>query len=517
MYRASIAVSGLLALILTAVVPASAATWYADPVNGSPSGDGSAANPWPTLKWIIDNKKVESMKPKSYPYAYGDPLVAFNVGAPVQPGDTIELLSGDHGAVYAQGYFNPDWVTLRAAAGHTPVVQRFQFRGGRKWRIDGVTVSQEPYATPGTDTAVDFENHSWHGPTYDCIIENCHIYSVDNTRNFTADDWLTKTFATGVNARGPRTIVRHNTIRNIKMGIIATADDCLIETNTLIGIGHDGLRSSGDRIVWQYNRLSDFVNIDDNHDDGLQMYRPNGVPHVGVVIRGNVFDSRVIPGRPLSNSTHGIGCFDGPYVDCIVANNVVLNHHYHGITLSDAQGCIIVNNTSLDPTRTNSTGIRTPDRYTVSRDNIIRNNLSYVVQGPNPAAGNISDHNITLTDALSDTIFVDWRTGDVRLAADSPAIDAGSADLAPDVDVDLVARPQGEGYDIGAYEYVAAAPLPGDADNDGDVDLDDFALLKTNFGAGPNATWGQGDFDGDGDVDLDDFAILKTNFGAAGR
>jgi hypothetical protein len=55
--------------------------------------------------------------------------------------------------------------------------------------------------------------------------------------------------------------------------------------------------------------------------------------------------------------------------------------------------------------------------------------------------------------------------------------------------------------------------LPGDADEDGDVDLDDFILLKRNFGITSGATWRQGDFDGDGAVTLDDFGILKNNFG----
>ncbi len=54
----------------------------------------------------------------------------------------------------------------------------------------------------------------------------------------------------------------------------------------------------------------------------------------------------------------------------------------------------------------------------------------------------------------------------------------------------------------------------GDCDGDGDVDLDDFAIVKLNFGrSGVTAGAAEGDLDGDGDVDLDDFAILKTTFG----
>ncbi|MFW6153962.1 MAG: chitobiase/beta-hexosaminidase C-terminal domain-containing protein [Planctomycetota bacterium] len=60
---------------------------------------------------------------------------------------------------------------------------------------------------------------------------------------------------------------------------------------------------------------------------------------------------------------------------------------------------------------------------------------------------------------------------------------------------------------------IASAARPSDADGDGDVDLDDFVILKTNFGATSGATQAEGDFDGDGDVDLDDFVILKTHFG----
>jgi len=52
--------------------------------------------------------------------------------------------------------------------------------------------------------------------------------------------------------------------------------------------------------------------------------------------------------------------------------------------------------------------------------------------------------------------------------------------------------------------------LPGDLDKDGDVDIFDYNLLITNFGAtGDNPA----DIDGDGDVDIFDYNILISNFG----
>jgi hypothetical protein len=52
--------------------------------------------------------------------------------------------------------------------------------------------------------------------------------------------------------------------------------------------------------------------------------------------------------------------------------------------------------------------------------------------------------------------------------------------------------------------------LLGDADLNGVVDAADYIALKLNMGKMGNAVLADGDFNGDGDVDLDDLAILQA-------
>ncbi len=68
------------------------------------------------------------------------------------------------------------------------------------------------------------------------------------------------------------------------------------------------------------------------------------------------------------------------------------------------------------------------------------------VQGGNTAGlDNIED----------DPLFVDPANGDYSLQASSPCIDKGTDVEAPGMDILGVARPQGLGFDMGAYEYAA--------------------------------------------------------------
>lgn len=58
--------------------------------------------------------------------------------------------------------------------------------------------------------------------------------------------------------------------------------------------------------------------------------------------------------------------------------------------------------------------------------------------------------------------------------------------------------------------------LQGDINGDGAIDLADFNILKTNFGANgaPGSIDALGDANSDGTINLADFNLIKTNFGA---
>jgi len=63
--------------------------------------------------------------------------------------------------------------------------------------------------------------------------------------------------------------------------------------------------------------------------------------------------------------------------------------------------------------------------------------------------------NVTVQDGCQtgDPLFVDMINGNYRLQPESPCIDAGTSAGAPGDDIEGVTRPQGAGYDMGAYEF----------------------------------------------------------------
>ncbi len=55
-------------------------------------------------------------------------------------------------------------------------------------------------------------------------------------------------------------------------------------------------------------------------------------------------------------------------------------------------------------------------------------------------------------------------------------------------------------------------PLPGDANGDGKVDINDLTIVLAHYGQ-TGMTWSQGEFTGDGTVDINDLTIVLAHYG----
>ncbi|MCG8347220.1 MAG: PKD domain-containing protein [Chloroflexales bacterium] len=109
--------------------------------------------------------------------------------------------------------------------------------------------------------------------------------------------------------------------------------------------------------------------------------------------------------------------------------------------------------------------------------------------------------------------FVDMPNGDLHLTEDSPAIDQG-LDVGVTADRDGMPRPQGKGFDIGAFEYVTETAIGGlVASNDSPTDLGSTTTFTATVDQGTNIryTWDFGDGQSDtGAVVSHDYAAIGT-------
>jgi hypothetical protein len=184
--------------------------------------------------------------------------------------------------------------------------------------------------------------------------------------------------------------------------------------------------------------------------DGILFGRDSGT---GFLAYNNVVYRTADPSLrgPITSSGSGGGCirFDSPNLVARVYNN----------TFAD---CAVDN----DP---DSGGIRFQRAKEITLVNNIISGKHYVNVGAMPTSL-VSTNNLWSSGGFApfwdtrsvsgDPRFVDPSAGDFRLQRSSPAIDRGSPSASGVVlnDLEGTARPQGAGYDIGAFEFVQSAP-----------------------------------------------------------
>ncbi len=471
----------LLALVLCAPAllrasVARAAEFFVDPAAGTPTGDGSSASPWQRIDAVI---------------------AAGAFGATIKAGDTVWLRTGYHGALAIKsGNYTPA-ITIAAAAGEKPTLSRVTFNATQGWVLAGMSISPSYAPTPTVGDMVLVDTSSAR-----VTVKDCDLFSVNDISAWGATEWINAA-SSGIFVRGKNVTVSNNSLANVRFGISVDGTDALIDGNRIVNFSADGLRGLGDNGVFQYNLVKNVYvsgdDGDDNHDDGFQSWStgadgPGSGVVKGIVLRGNVFINREDPNQKLPNAMQGIGCFDGMFDGWVVENNVVITDHWHGISFYGMTNSRIVNNTVIDVDNTQPGPpwiMVTPHKNgTASQNVIVRNNLAtdYDISGTNIT----NDHNTTLAAATLATFFVNPAAFDLHLLPNAPAVDTGSADQAPALDADRIARPQGKGVDLGAYEWHEATVVPGDGGASGASGWAGSAGAATGGSSGAGGSTGTG-------------------------
>jgi len=131
----------------------------------------------------------------------------------------------------------------------------------------------------------------------------------------------------------------------------------------------------------------------------------------------------------------------------------------------------------------------------------VQNSL-FLNQKPNEA---ISTSNL----AVSSSAFKNISANDYHLNQNSIAINNGISLSEVSTDIDGVPRPQGNKYDVGAYEYTGISTTQADLNQDGTVNTLDWSIMNSAWGTA-DAT---ADINNDGIVNTIDFSILNGQWG----
>lgn len=280
--------------------------FYVDPATGDINNNGSSSAPWNTLQAVVENNKIESRQPASYPYTSGGTLQTMNSGAPVKAGDTIVLKAGYHGDILIRGYFNAAYINVIADSG--AIVSGLHVQAGCKWRFKGLTV--RPNAGNSTKySMVHLESHNWYGPVSNITVDDFSIYTVaDAAASWSTTDptdWDTLS-CHGIMAYGNNMTLRRNYLKNVDFGITVNGNYALVYGNTVENFAGDGMRGLGNDLFFEYNLIKNCYSVNANHDDGFQSWSINDdPPRERVVLRGNTFINYTDPNQPFRELFRG--------------------------------------------------------------------------------------------------------------------------------------------------------------------------------------------------------------------
>lgn len=409
----------LLSLVLT---PLAGAADYFVATTGDDGNAGSQSEPWRTLQHAADTVgpgDTVSVRGGNYTGAYIE-----TSGTPSQP-IVFQAFGGEVPSITADNPRTPDGFNLEGASYVT--VQGFAINGRSRAGIRAVTCGHVTIRN----------NHADGNGTWGIFTGFCDDVLIEN--NVAANSG--EQHGIYVSNSGDRPVIRGNTIYgNYQAGIHMNGDgseggdgiisNAIVENNRIYdngagggsGINCDGVQDSIIR-----NNL-----VYDEHASGISLYQIDG----GGPSSGNLVANNTV--LVASNGRWALNIQDGA-IDNEVRNNILWNAH-------SFRGTLDISEDSLPGYTADHNVVM--DRFTTDGGDTVLSLAEWRQQTGQDA------HSLVSTPAA---LFADAGGDDYRLAATSPALDAGETLADVPTDIVGVARPQGAAFDIGAYEQAAAA------------------------------------------------------------
>lgn len=410
-------ISSGVALSLVIAHAAAASTWHVA-TTGDDTAAGTDAAPWRTIQHAADS---------------------------VAPGDTVMIHAGTY----------PGFVVSAHGTQAAPIA----FVGSGAVTIDGAATNNQDAVEVDGGSWIEIESLSIANAVRAGVSAlNCdHITvsgnHIDNNGKWGVFSGFCEDFVVEnneiSNSATQHGIYASNSADNpvIRGNVVTGNAQCGIQINADISQGGDGIITGAiveNNVVRNNGRLG---------GSGLNF---DGV--VGAVIRNNVLDGNHASGISLYQEDGG-----APSTGNQVINNTIRmasDARWALNIANDSSGNAVRNNILLDANPQNGAisicatclpGMVSDHNAVVGRfenDGTVVDLPTWRAQTGNDAASMVA------TDA---DLFTDPANGDLTLRAGAPAIDHGDPLGAPDVDIAGTPRPQGAGFDIGAYEYAVTS------------------------------------------------------------
>jgi len=311
--------------------------FYVDPVYGNIENSGSKSSPWSTLEAVLKKGYIETKDKNG--------VVRFS-GAPVKAGDIIKLKSGYHGSIYYRNSYNDELITIEADDGETPKLSHLEVHSATNILFKGLTISPS-FSSSSTGGIVKLCFNGWFGKCDNISVVDSYIYTVDDASAWSKEDWTSKAVVgIGIGPKGAQFNIINNMIRNINFGITVAAPNSHVSGNVVDNFTGDGIRVAANNSTVQFNVIKNNLNVNANHDDGIQGYQGNVGGNDDLIINNIIISSDVE--RPaFPGELQGIGYFDGLSSRLSVIGNAIDVNAYHGISLYDVEASLIAENVTI--------------------------------------------------------------------------------------------------------------------------------------------------------------------------